>query len=353
MKKADILIIGQGLAGSLMAFSFIKRGKKVLVVNEVNRTCSSYVAAGLYNPVTGKKRSKTWKADQLFPFLEKYYQEMEVYSGVKFLHSLPIYKPFSSVQDQNHWYSYTADHDVSALTEEAGLNTRYSEDVYNEHGGFATRSSGFVDLPLMLDSFRLKLQSLQAYREDWFAPSELVLNQDGTYTWKDVQVNTVICCQGIKSLEGSLFENLPLIPNKGEVLKLKVDMGQRDVIYNSGVFIMPRPDGLYKAGSTYKRNENNTEITAEARFDIEERIKALLKRPYEVEDQEAGVRPTVADRRPAMGKHLQMNAVYVLNGLGTKGVSLAHYYAEQLTEHILNGQAIDKEVNWERLMKIK
>lgn len=351
MEKADVLIIGQGLAGSLMAFSFLKRGKSVMVVNQTDKSCSSYVAAGLYNPVTGKKRSKTWKADLLFPFLEKYYKEMEAYCGIRFLYPLPIYKPFSSIQDQNHWYSYTADHDVNTLTEEAGPNTKYSTDVNNEHGGFATRCSGFVDLPSLMDNFRAKLKTINAYRETWFDPADLIAQSDGTYLWQDLKVSAVVACQGIKALENSLFEKLPLVPNKGEVLALEVNMDQKEVIYNSGVFIMPRPDGLYKAGSTYKRNENDTQITTEAREDIEERIKGLLKKPYQVKDQTAGVRPTVGDRRPAIGKHLQLQAVYVFNGLGTKGVSLGPYFAEQLTESILNGGAIDKEVNWERLKK--
>src|SRR6478735_7671929 len=277
MKKVDALIIGQGLAGSLMAFSFLKRGLTVMVVNQINKSCSSYVAAGLYNPVTGKKRSKTWKADELFPFLEKHYKEMEVFCGEIFLHSLPIYKPFSSMHDQNYWHSYTADHDVNALTEEAGPNVKYTPDVNNEFGGFCTKRSGYLDLPLMMNSFRKKLEETDSYREEYFDPSMLQQGEDGTYSWKDVTVTFIISCQGVNVLEGSLFEKLPLVPNKGEVLMLSVEMDEKEVIYNSGVFVMPRPDGLYKAGSTYKRNENNTLITPEARADIEERIKGLVK----------------------------------------------------------------------------
>ena len=63
MQKIEVLIVGQGLAGSLLALELEKRGRKIHVVDNNPSTSSSKVAAGLYNPITGRKMTKTWMAD--------------------------------------------------------------------------------------------------------------------------------------------------------------------------------------------------------------------------------------------------------------------------------------------------
>ena len=77
MQKRDILIVGQGLAGSLLALELEKRKKNVMIIDNNPSVSSSKVAAGLYNPITGSKMIKTWLADELFPNLSKYYQDLE------------------------------------------------------------------------------------------------------------------------------------------------------------------------------------------------------------------------------------------------------------------------------------
>ena len=76
MQKIEVLIVGQGLAGSLLALELEKRGRKIHVVDNNPSTSSSKVAAGLYNPITGRKMTKTWMADELFPNLVNYYEAL-------------------------------------------------------------------------------------------------------------------------------------------------------------------------------------------------------------------------------------------------------------------------------------
>ncbi|HBA65740.1 MAG TPA: FAD-dependent oxidoreductase, partial [Methylococcaceae bacterium] len=54
----DFLIVGQGLAGSLLAFELIQRNAQVMVVDD-GRENASEVAAGLINPVTGIRLVKS------------------------------------------------------------------------------------------------------------------------------------------------------------------------------------------------------------------------------------------------------------------------------------------------------
>src|SRR5258708_21923737 len=89
--KVDHIIVGQGLAGSCLAIQLLNRGKKIMVFDEPEKNRASKVAAGLFNPVTGKRMTKSWKADEIFPCLFQFYSEAEKLLSNKFFHLLPIY----------------------------------------------------------------------------------------------------------------------------------------------------------------------------------------------------------------------------------------------------------------------
>jgi len=100
MQKRDILIVGQGLAGSLLALELEKREKNVMILDNNPIVSSSKVAAGLYNPITGRKMAKTWLADELFPNLSKYYQDLEKKRNTRFNFTKTIYVPFIIIEKQ-------------------------------------------------------------------------------------------------------------------------------------------------------------------------------------------------------------------------------------------------------------
>lgn len=66
MAEFDYLIVGQGIAGTLLTHFLLKKNKKFLVADLYNPNSASSVAAGLFNPVTGRRLVKTWKADSIF-----------------------------------------------------------------------------------------------------------------------------------------------------------------------------------------------------------------------------------------------------------------------------------------------
>lgn len=72
-QKYDYILVGQGIAGTALAWHLIQAGKRVLVVNDSTRPSASLVAAGIYNPLTGRKLVKTWMADTIFPYAINFY----------------------------------------------------------------------------------------------------------------------------------------------------------------------------------------------------------------------------------------------------------------------------------------
>ncbi len=74
-------------------------------------------------------------------------------------------------------------------------------------------------------------------------------------------------------------------------------------------------------------------------------LQKVLKVSFEIVEHQAGIRPTVNDRRPLIGLHPKYTAVGVFNGLGTKGVMLAPYFANQFFDFLENKIPLHKEVD--------
>jgi glycine/D-amino acid oxidase-like deaminating enzyme len=72
---------------------------------------------------------------------------------------------------------------------------------------------------------------------------------------------------------------------------------------------------------------------------------------YEIIDQQVGIRPTVLDRRPILGEHQHYKNIYLFNGLGTKGYLMAPTLSRELSECMLEGTPLDKEISIERFYR--
>lgn len=71
--KVDVLIVGQGICGTFLSRELDRVGLSYIVIDEVQPHTASRAAAGLINPVTGRRFVKTWMIDELLPFMRKVY----------------------------------------------------------------------------------------------------------------------------------------------------------------------------------------------------------------------------------------------------------------------------------------
>lgn len=74
-------------------------------------------------------------------------------------------------------------------------------------------------------------------------------------------------------------------------------------LLKGSVFIMPLGDDTYKVGATFNWTDKTSVPTEEGRKELEEKLQKIISVPYTVIEQSAGIRPTVKDRRPLVGKH--------------------------------------------------
>jgi len=344
-REYDYIIVGQGLAGSCLALELAAKGQRVMVYNDPKGNSSSKVAGGLINPITGRKMVLTWRVNELFSCLNKFYENAETKLNQKFYHEIPIYRPFISIEEQNEWQGKSIDDNYKPFVKEVKTGSESNGIVFDPFGGLLLNKSGYLDTNAFLEAVSNWLKSTNQFTNEKFVNDSINFIEK-VVVYKGIKAKKIIFCNGVAELDSAYFSEIKFRPVKGEVLKIEIEPSLKKV-YNRGVFIMPR-DGNHTVGSNYNHKDLTWEPTEKGRVEIETKLKALLQKPYKIVGHKAGVRPSVSDRRPVLGMSNKREQLVIFNGLGTKGVSLAPFFASQLVNSLIDGIEIDKEVNVNR-----
>ncbi|MDW3195923.1 MAG: FAD-dependent oxidoreductase [Cytophagales bacterium] len=338
MKEVDFLIVGQGIAGSLLAYELIHRGQQVMVFDQdrADRS-SSYAAAGLYNPITGRKMVKTWMADELFPLIAPYYDQLERALKASFHQSLPIYRPFISIEEQNDWQGKAGTEMYAPYVHKIHTESIGYPAVVDPFGGLSLNYTGVVDLPKALKAIKDYLQNKGMYKVEVFQYQNVKSGKDQVH-YGDWRARAVIFCEGTGVADNPFFKGLKMRPVKGELIDIKTEFRPNQIV-NRGVFMIPR-EGVIRVGSTYNNQDLSWQPTTSGISMIEDKLGKLYEGAYEVVRAFAGVRPATFDRRPFLGLMKNQPSVGIFNGLGTKGVSLAPYFAPMMANFLLGEREI-------------
>lgn len=349
-KRVDYIIVGMGLAGACLAIQLLKRGKRIFVYDLPQQNRASRIAAGLFNPITGKRIVKTWKADILFPYLNAFYTDVEKKFDIQFFYPKPLYTPFRSVEEQNEWMSRSADESFSNYILKVKTKSAYANEVHDPLGGILLSQCGFINTSVMLEALRNHLINIGCYREEEF--NDKFMKEDKSLVrYNDLVADKIIFCTGVHALNGKVFSWLPLKPLKGEVLTIKTS-ANLNRIYNRGVYIIKSGGMNYKVGATYDLSNLEENISEKGRSELENRLHDLLNISFEVTHQDWGIRPSTTDRRPFVGEHPEWKNILIFNGLGTKGVSLAPYFSGQLADYLTSRGNLDQEANINRVKSL-
>ena len=343
----DLLIIGQGLAGSAVAMRALTRGYNILVYDQPDANRSSQFAAGLFNPVTGRNFVKTWLADRIFPALHDFYQQTEMLTNRKFFYPMPVYKPFASAEEQNEWMGKSADQQYLDYVCHFFPPGKFDARINDPFGGMTLNQSGYLDTRTYLEAVRHHLKARSAFRAETFQTEDLAVDGDGV-RYQNIAARKIVFCQGVENRSNPWFNRFRVNSLKGEFINIQCDW-RKDVILNRGVYVVPGSEGgEWRVGATYNWNDESPEVTTWARSELSGKLEELLRIPYTITGQQCGVRPTTRDRKPIIGAHPDHPSMIIFNGLGTKGVSLAPYFSEVLIRWMENKGTIEKEADVSR-----
>lgn len=336
-----VLIVGAGLAGINLAWHLYDKGVSFQIIDAAKTNSSSRVAAGLINPITGKRAVLTWKATKIFPYMEKFYLGLEQRLDVKFYHPRPLLKPFRDTEEQNDVMAKTADRPFGEYIELVDKVSEY-EGVLDQEYGVGILSGGNITTVSLLDASIKFFQSLSRYTKREVSDSEMVDNRI-----EGLDYDILVYAEGYKAMNNPNFSWLPFSVTLGEMLELKSNKIPTTHIINKGGFVLPISSDKFLLGSTYDLSTEAV-VREKGRKKLIEKADSLLNVDYEVVGERAAVRPTVRDRRPFIGQHPENKQVYIFNGFGTKGASLSPFFANHFVDYLMGNEKLDKEVNIER-----
>jgi len=344
-KRVDYIIVGQGIAGTVLAAEMLRRNKSVKVVDEFNNNSSSRIALGIYNPLVLKWFTKSWKSEILLKNLYSFYKYFEEKFSVKIIHKKNIYKYLESNYIINTW-----------LEKQSSPNRRkymsgkfkYIDSVEQPFG--VVFNSGWVDTKLMLNTFRRFLKEKNLIEEKVFSHDRLIIKND-FIEYNNYEARSIIFCEGSAVKKNPFFNDLNFKMTKGEVIYFRSsDLCVKNIVH-SGVITLPIENNTYYSGATFDWNTECLIPTEDAKNKILKKVHKVKQFKYELIDQKVAVRPSVIDRRPIIGSHQQYKNLYIMNGLGSRGVLLSPYLANQLCSNIIEKGVIDKEISINRFNK--
>ncbi len=347
MIQKDFIIVGQGIAGTMLAFAAQKAGKSLMVINQDKPFTASKVSAGLINPITGRKFVKSWMMDELLPTAIETYQELSDILNAPFFQSKNIIRAFSNNKDENNWFVRS---DVPSyqqyIQEETDLGA-YQNAIQPAFGYGEVAGGGRVNINELLHLFHSYLIKREEYLEEKFDYAALKMSTEGVI-YKNIKARKVIFCEGIGVQTNPFFNYLPVQGNKGEVLIAKIPNLNAAKIIKQRLFLVPLGNETYWVGSTYFNDFETTQPSEKGYQTLVEKLQQILSIPFEIVAHKAAIRPTVPDRRPLIGRHPKFQNMVLFNGMGTKGASIAPYWATQLIECLATDEALESTVNISR-----
>ena len=329
--NVDYLIIGQGLAGTLLAYELSLAGKSFFVIDNDQQQKSSDVAAGIVNPVVFRRLTKSWLIDDLFPHLLETYSALEKLLGVKLFYPLQI-KKILAEGDAEFWQKMYTENKLQAYINKPidyGKNAFINSDL----GMGVVSQSGRVDLKRLIEKMKDYLLEKQNILFENFNFNQLFLD-DGKVKYQTIEADKIIFCEGYAVSQNPYFKDIRFKHTKGEVLRVKTEKYNSQFILNKAIFLMPEDKQYYRLGATYDWNDLSTQTTRQARKELQKKLSQIFTGQYRVVEHQSGIRPTTHDRRPVIGLHPKHKQIGIFNGLGSKGTMIGPYFARQLTDYL-------------------
>jgi len=350
--ETQVVILGQGLCGTWLSYFLQQANIPFLVIDQPQAFQSSRVASGVINPVTGRKLHKTWMAETLLPFANKHYQELATQLNIEAIFPTRIRNFFPNSEMRAAYQE--AQEKNSDWVKPIDQGAEFTELLRFDWGVGDIQPAYRIRLLALLENWRKHLKQKGLLLEMMIDYNDIQTNRQQPYAEiAGIRCQHLIFTDGYWGAFNPWFSRLPFAPNKGEALLLHIPDLPQNMIYKKGITLVPwdSPE-IFWAGSNYQLRFDSPQITDSFKEQTSLQLKSWLKCPFTIIDHWSGIRPATVERRPFVGIHPHYPALGTLNGMGTKGCSLAPYFAYQLKEHLQHGTPIDPAASIGRFQKV-
>ncbi|MFT4673276.1 MAG: glycine oxidase [Patiriisocius sp.] len=351
MKNVDYIIVGLGIGG-LVFSKTVRDNGKTFVLFDSGVHGATKASGGVLNPTVLKRFTAAWNSVEFISKAIPFYASLAKDLGQDVLHPTAIHRILSSVEEQNNWMVASDKEVLSRFISSEILNNNNTA-IHASFGLGAVQEAKTMKPFAVLQRYQAFLKQHHQFVQESFVYERLVVSQQGVQ-YKDIVAKKVVFAEGAGVVHNPYFtidispkgKNV-FVGNKGEYIIIKAPLLQSEAILKGPVMVIPLGDDLYKVGASYGRDDFSLHPTQEASKDISDKLKKMISCDFELVDQVAGIRPTVKDRKPLIGCIQEAKTLSFLNGLGTRGLTMA----PQLAAHLFN--YLEEDIPIPEIMDIK
>src|SRR6476620_11093394 len=175
--QTEVLIIGQGICGTMLSWFLEKEGKSFLVLDDERTNTATAAAAGIINPVTGRRYVYTWMIDTVMPFAVDTYEQVGGALQVAAVQQKSIIDFFPSAQMRDAFATRITEDDPYLHSFPA--QNHFNQYVNQEFGCGEVRPAYSVALGLLSAAWRQHLLQKKDLRAETFDLGALQVTKDG------------------------------------------------------------------------------------------------------------------------------------------------------------------------------
>lgn len=361
--EVQYCIIGAGIAGLSLADSLREKEATVAVIEKDEvASGASGTPGGLVNPATGRRATKSWRAEACYQAIRTNLEKVQAFSEDSFFCKNGVLRPaltekmarkmleqFNKTRWPEGWCIWLDEHEIR----ERHPGIRCVE------GGLWLPVGITVDVSGYLHALARYLMSRDVPILTGESPE---INQDGS-RWllqtdsATIKAEQLVFATGFRTTSFPYWKDLPLHPVKGQLACFEADkelLSFHHSISSLGYIARINNSSEFIQGSTYEHDFNHLEPDEYGEKYLRNRLRRTLPGLAEhvrLKYQWSGVRASTPNKKPIVGRHKDFKNLHVFTGLGSKGLLYGKYIANHYTDHLLNGTSVYRLISIERMYK--
>ena len=325
--NVDYLIIGQGLAGSLLGYRLIQAGRRIVIIDPAKENASR-IAGGLINPVTGMRFVKNPNAEVCLSHAKRLYQALESTFNTPFFLEKKLLRFFKNAEEKAAFNKRKSDPAYQPFFNHATQDNTQLADFTCPFGAIEQRQTGHVLTARLLVQLQQFFISHNSYQKTQLHYSDLIVENDAIQ-WRNISAQNIIFCEGYHGAQNPWFSWLPFQPAKGEILTLQSTLALPKDMISYGSWLIPEPELTFKIGATFDAKDIDCRPTIAGKNSLIRALAEINPRlgSAEVVAHRAQIRPCTRDKQPFIGRHPQHRRLFIFNGFGAKGCLEIPWYS--------------------------
>ncbi len=327
----------------------MQQGHSILIVDPCLKQTASRTAAGLINPITGKRLVKVAGVEHYLPAAKELYEQLSKHFAQPFFHNKEQVRLFQSEDEVIQWKKRNSQ---SAYAPFLGERFNAKDKPYlsnNVLGGFVQKQCGYLDTVALLDTLRDYFKAKNCFINNHVSLDDVKIDA-ADVEWRDYRAKKIIFSDGHHLLRNKWFSWLPLQPVQGEILTMATDTSIPNEIVQFGKWLLPLADGQFKLGASWQwqplDGQSNEKLATEMLNTCHRQLPQF--KHAKLLKKNIGIRPGTRDKQPFLGCHPHHQQLVVFNGFGSKGSLIIPWYSERLSDYLSNDKKLPQSADINR-----